>query len=79
MASRSIYRHTALLPARACEEIAASGNSFGIVTSDLWRSEDKDASGFKVARVLADKITRLRGRDAEVGRKMRARNRNPLT
>lgn len=59
--------------AASCEEIAAaSGNSFGIVTSDLWRSEDKDAGGFKVARVLADKITRLRGRDAEVGRKMRA-------
>jgi len=58
--------------ATSCEEIAAaSGNPFGIVTSDLRCSDDKVASGFKVARDLADKITRLRGRDPEAGRKMR--------
>jgi len=58
--------------AASCEEIAAaSGNPFGIVTSDLRCSDDKVASGFKVARDLADKITRLRGRDPEIGRKMR--------
>jgi hypothetical protein len=56
----------------SCEEIAAaSGNPLGIVTSDLWRSDDKDASGFGVARDLADKIARSRGRDPEAGRKMR--------
>ena len=56
----------------SCEEItAASGHTFGIVTSDLWRSDDRDSSGFSIAHDLADKITRLRGRDPEVGRKMR--------
>ena len=59
-------------PAASCEEIAAaSGHTFGIVTSDLWRSDDRDSSGFGIARDLADKITRLRGRDPELGRKMR--------
>jgi len=56
----------------SCEEIAAaSGNPFGVVTSDLWRSDDKDASGFRVARDFADKITRRRGRDPEAGRELR--------
>ena len=59
-------------PMASCEEIAAaSGHALGIVTTDLWRSDDKDSSGFRVACNWADKITRLRGRDPEVGRKMR--------
>ena len=58
--------------AASCEEIAAaSGNALGIVTTELRFSDDKEASGFRVGRDLAEKITRLRGRDPEVGRKMR--------
>ncbi len=56
----------------SCEEIAsASGHSSGMVTSDLWRSDHKESSRFNVAYDLADKITRHRGRDPEVGRKIR--------
>lgn len=56
----------------SCEEIAsASGHSSGLVASDLWRSDHKESSRFNVAYDLADKITRLRGRDPEVGRKTR--------
>jgi hypothetical protein len=56
----------------SCEEIAsASGHPSGMVTSDLWRSEHKESSRFSVAYDLADKITRFRGRDPEVGRKTR--------
>lgn len=56
----------------SCEEIAsASGSPLGVISSDLWRSDHRDSSRFNVAYDLADKITRLRGRDPEVGRKIR--------
>lgn len=56
----------------SCDEIAsASGNPLGVVSSDLWLSDHKDSSHFNVAYDLADKITCLRGRDPEVGRKLR--------
>ena len=56
----------------SCEEIASvSGNPFGIVTSDLWQRDKTDKSRFDLARGLAEKITRLRGRDPEVGRQTR--------
>jgi len=72
LSSLEMGLNTARESMASCEEIAsASGHSSGMVTSDLWRSDHKESSRFNVACDLADKITRLRGRDPEVGRKLR--------
>lgn len=56
----------------SCEEIAAAtGNALWFVTTALWRDDDKECSKFTVADKMAYQITRLRGRDPEIGRKMR--------
>lgn len=56
----------------SCEELAlAAGNPLGVVTTKLW--EDGEAGGrrWDVAQKLAHDIARFRGRDPEVGRRMR--------
>lgn len=56
----------------SCEEIAAATeNALGFVTTALSRDEDKECSKFTVADKMAYEITRLRGRDPKIGRKMR--------
>ena len=72
LCSLEMSLNTARESMASCEEIAsASGHPSGMVASDLWRSDHKESSRFNVAYDLADKITRLRGRDPEVGRKTR--------
>lgn len=72
LCSLEMSLNTARESMASCSEIAsASGHSTGMVTSDLWRSDHNKSSRFNVAHDLADKITRLRGRDPEVGRKTR--------
>lgn len=56
----------------SCEEIAvAAGNALGVVTTKLWRDDDRGGQQMEVADRIAHSITRLRGRDPDVGRKTR--------
>lgn len=56
----------------SCEEIAsAAGNALGVVTARLWRDQEKERQQIDMAHKIAQDITRLRGRDPEVGRKTR--------
>jgi hypothetical protein len=56
----------------SCEEIAvATDNSFGVVTTTLRLDDDKDVRKIDIAYKMAQTITRLRGRDPELGRRIR--------
>lgn len=55
----------------SCEEIATVGNALGIVTTALWHDGDKEGRKFTIVREMAQEIARLRGRDPEIGRKLR--------
>lgn len=56
----------------SCEEIAsAAGSDLGVVTTSLWRDDEKDRQQIDVAHRIGEGITHLRGRDPEVGRKTR--------
>jgi hypothetical protein len=53
----------------SCEEITANaGNPLGFVSLGLWRDDNRDLK-FEAAYKMAEEITRLRGRDPEIGRK----------
>lgn len=71
LASLAIYLSGVRESMASCEEIAATvGNPSGFVSMGLWLENNKDTK-YLSSYKMAEDITRLRGRDPELGRQMR--------